>query len=213
MARKLILLVAVTVAIATGTGFAATLAVGSNHLWASTQTLTKGTCTLTGTSQSLDTYVDENKASTSFGSAATLQTAPDTNKRKYAFVGFDAAACNIPTTGGADSATLQLRITSAPNASRTLTVTPLTSTWSGSTTWNTSPSFSASATTSFATGTVNNVSVNVPVTIDVDDLVKGATNYGWRISDNGSASAGDTTQISSSNAASNHPTLVISYEK
>ena len=57
--RSLAIVVAATLGIASATAFAATLSVGSWHMWTGSQTLTKGTCTLTGAAQTTDTYVDE----------------------------------------------------------------------------------------------------------------------------------------------------------
>jgi hypothetical protein len=212
--RGLILLVVAGVAIGIGTAFAATLTVGSNHLWAGTQTLTKGTCTLTGTTQSTDTYVDEQHTGTSYGTGTTFITEPDSGKRKYAYVRFDLSSCGLPTTGGADSATLSVRITTAPTASRTLTVTPVTSTWSNTTTWSAAPTAAAASTTTFTTGTTNNVTKTVTVTVDADDFIKGnLTNWGWRIADLGSTATAYQTTFASSNATTNKPTLTINYEQ
>ena len=212
--KRVIMLVLATLAIGTGVGFAATLGVGSDHLWAGSQTLTKGTCTLTGTTQSTDTYVDEKSPKNSFGTGTTLQTRPDSGNRRYAFVRFDLSSCNLPATGGADTATLSLRITSAPTSSRTLTVTPITSTWSNTSTWNTMPAVSGASTTTFATGTTSNVTKLVTVTADVDDFIKGnAANWGWRIADLTATGTNYTTQMASSDAASNKPTLTINYEQ
>jgi hypothetical protein len=215
MKRLLLLGLVATIAIGTATGFAATLNVGSHHLWAGSQTLTKGTCTLSGTGQSVDTYVNQGSSGTSYGTSTTLSTQPDSGSRKYAYILFDLSKCSpaIPTTGGADSATLTLRITSSAFfGARTLTLTPVTSSWSGSTTWNSQPSVDGSATTTFSSGRSANT-VDVPVTIDVDAFIKGQTNYGWRISDNGGSGFLDTVSIASSNASSNKPTLTIDYEK
>jgi hypothetical protein len=210
MIKKALIVVAALTAIGVGTGFAATLSVGSHHLWAGTQSLTKSTCTVT---TATDTYVDENKATTTNGSAATMSVQPDTSKRQYSLVSFDLSGCSLPTTAGADTATLKLVVTSAPNASRTLTVTPITSTWSGSTTWNTQPSYAATATTTIASGTTNGATLSIPVTIDVDGWIKGGTNYGWRIADLGTPASKDTTTFATTDATSNKPQLVINYEK
>ena len=212
--RGLILLVVVGAAIGVGTGFAATLGVSSHHLWAGNQALTKATCTLTGATS--DTYVDENKKTQSFGTGASLITEPDAGKQKQVLVYFDLAGCSpaLQSTWGADTATLSLRITTAPTASRTLTVTPLTSSFTSSTTWNGAPGIAAAATTTFTTGTTSNVTKSIPVTVDLDDWIKGnSTNYGWRIADLGGGTTAYQTTMSSSNAASNKPTLVINYEK
>lgn len=204
MTRMLLVVLAATVALGMGAAFAATLGVSSARLWAGSQSLTKGTCTV---SASVDTYVDQNSPNSSFGSASSLSVQPDVNKLRQALVVFDLSSCAIPATGGADSATLRLRVTTAPKNSRTLTLTRATSSWSGSTTWNTAPSVAGAATTTFASGSSNNTTVNVPVTVDADDFVKGTINDGWRIADGGRAAAQDTTTFATA------PTLVINYEK
>jgi hypothetical protein len=213
--RGLILVAVAVLAISVGRGFAATLSVGSHHLWVGSQTLTKATCTLTGTTQSVDTYVDQNKPTNNFASTATMLVQPDSGAEKRALISFDFSKCSpaIPTTGGADTATLSLRITAAPKVSRTLTLWHVTSSWAATSTWNTQPTYGASSTTTFSTGASANT-VSVPVTVDADDFIKGtATNYGWIITDEGSAVANDTTTFATSNAGSNKPTLTINYEK
>ena len=210
MIKKALIVVAALTAIGVGAGYAATLSVASHHLWTGAQTLTKSTCTVTG---GIDTYVDENKTGQNNGSGTTLSVQPDTSKRRYTLISFDLSSCAIPATGGADSATLKLVLTAAPNASRTLSVTPITSSWTAATTWSSAPTYSGTSTTTFATGTTNNATLSIPVTVDVDDYIKGATNYGWRIADLGTPAAGDTATFASSNASSNKPQLVINYEK
>lgn len=211
-ARRILLVLAALSGIGAGVGYAATLAVSSTHLWAGTQALTKSSCTLTGTSQTTDTYVDTAKPTNQFGSGSTLLVKP--SSAQVTFIRFDLSSCGIPANGGADSATLSLRITSAPNASRSLTVTPVLSSWSSTLTANQASGLSyGSTTTTFSTGKTNNVTVNIPVTVDVDGLIKGATSYGWAISDTGSTGSGTTTTFASSNASSNRPQLVINYEK
>jgi hypothetical protein len=213
--KRLLLVLAVLTGLGAGVGYAATLAVGSTHLWAGTQSLTKATCTLSGTTQTTDTYVDQNHAGSQFSSATTMVVKPDASKQQWTFVRFDLSSCNLPTSGGADTATLSLRITTAPGASRTLTVTPVTSSWSSTLTWTQAQSLSyGGTTTTFSTGSTNNVTVNIAVTVDVDALIKSASaNYGWRISDGGSSATSDATTFASSNAASNRPTLTIADEQ
>jgi hypothetical protein len=213
--RRILLLLALLTGVGAGVGYAATLVVSSTHLWAGTQSLTKSSCTLTGTSQTTDTYVDQSKATNQFGGAATMLVKPDATKQQWTFVRFDLSSCNIPTSGGADSATLSLFIKTAPTADRVLSVTPVTSTWASTLTWNSAQSLAyGSQTTTFHTGATNNSTVNIPVTIDVDALIKSASaNDGWRISDGGSAVAGDATTFNTSSAGSGRPTLTINYEK
>jgi hypothetical protein len=213
--RRLALLFAISVGACTTSAFAATLNVASWHLWTGSQTLTKGSCTLTGSAVTTDTYADEGHAGDN-SSAVTMKVAPGAGSQLWTFVRFDLSSCNIPSTGGADTATLSLRITNAPASDRTLTVTPVLSTWTGASLANFSAATGltyGSTTTTFTTGTTNNVTKSVPVTIDVDALIKSSTaNYGWRITDGGSGSA-TTTFASANNAtAGNRPQLVINYE-
>jgi hypothetical protein len=214
--RRLAVLFAVTIAASTSTAFAASLNVGSWHIWAGSQTLTKATCTLSGTSSTTDTYVDENAATSAFGSSTTLNVGPKSGKRTWMFVRFDLSSCSIPATGGADSATLNLRITTAPASTRTLDVTPVLSTWDGTLTWNAAQALSYGANlATITTGTVSNVTKSVTVTADIDALIKnGGANFGWRISEASSNSNVATTFGSAENGtAANQPQLVVNYEK
>jgi len=216
MRRLALIVLAVTIAASISTAFAASLGVGSWHIWAGSQTLTKATCTLSGTTSTTDTYVDENAVTSSFGGGTTLIVGPKTSKRTWAFVRFDLSSCNIPSTGGADSATLNLHITTAPTSTQTLDVTPVLSTWGGTTTWTGAQTLSYGANfATITTGTVSNVTKSVTVTADIDALIKnGGANFGWRIS--AAASAANVTTVfgSAENAtAANQPQLVVNYEK
>jgi hypothetical protein len=211
--RGLLALLAATVPAGLGVAYAASLTVASAHLWAGTQTLTKGTCTLQGASSTTDTYVDEQNPTSSFGTATTLSVGGKSGKRTWTLVRFDLSSCNIPATGGADSATLNLRIVTAPTSSQTLSVSTIQGTWSGSTTWNTLPATS-SAFTTFATGTTSNVTKGVTVTADVDALIRSSTaNYGWLISGSGSSSTTTLFGSSENTTGANQPQLVVDYEK
>jgi len=90
-------------------------------------------------------------------------------------------------------------------------ITPFTAT---TLTWTQAQSLSyGSTTTTFSSGTTNGVTVSIPVTIDVDAMIKNTSaSYGWRISDD-NTSLSDTTAFNTLNATSNIPQLVISYEK
>jgi hypothetical protein len=211
--RRWLILAAATLALGTTTAFAATLSVGTWHIWSGSQTLTKGTCTLTAAATT-DTYVDESNKTSSFGTATIIGTRSNSGARAYTFIRFDLSSCAIPSTGGADSATLKLRLTTAPATNRTINVTPVLSNWSETLTWNQAQTLSyGSQTTSFTTGTTVNVTLNATVTVDVDDLIKnGTANYGWRLADSTSATSA-TSVFNSSEATSNPPQLVINYEK
>jgi hypothetical protein len=211
--RRLLLLGgAATLALGVSTAFAATLGVGSWHLWAGSQTLTKASCTVTGAA--VDTYVDQSTPTSTFSTNTIIGTRSTSGSRVYTFIRFDLSSCAIPSTGGADSATLKLRLTTAPASNRTINVAPVLSSWTGALTWNSSLGLSIGpTTTSFTTGTTSNVTLNATVTADVDDLIKsGTANYGWRLSDSTSATSA-TSVFASTEAASNDPQLVINYEK
>jgi hypothetical protein len=88
-------------------------------------------------------------------------------------------------------------------------------TWTGATLANFTgaTALTGATTTTFATGTTANT-VSIPVTIDVDALIKSSTaNYGWRISDGGAGAVATTLGAANNGTASNRPTLVINYEK
>jgi hypothetical protein len=217
MTRRLLVLLAVTVSVASSVAYAASLNVSSWHLWAGSQSLTKATCTVTGALN--DTYVDQATATTSFGAAATLGLIPSGNagKQQWTFVEFDLSSCNIPSTGGADSATLSLYLSTAPTTSFNYDATRVSSAWSGTLTWNQAQAltYAGSPTTSVAGGTTAGVRISFPVTVDVDSFIKGGSNFGWRISDSGVGQnlVKDTAKFASTDSGANVPTLTITYEK
>jgi hypothetical protein len=211
--RRIAILVVATLGIGSGVGFAATLSVGSWHLWAGSQTLTKGTCTVTSVT---DTMVAQAAPTTNLGTQTTMQVKPGAGALQQTFVRFDLSSCSLPTTAGADTATLKLVLKTPPTGGRTLTVTPVTTTWSSSLTWNGVAALSfGSQTTTFATGTTSGATLSIPVTVDVDAVIKNpSASYGWRISDGGSSATGDTTIFNSNEATAGlRPQLVINYAK
>jgi hypothetical protein len=215
--RTLLFVVVATIAAGSSVAYAATLGVSSWHLWAGGQTLTKATCTVTGAQT--DTYVNQASATSSFGSAATLGVVPagDAPKQQWTFVKFDLSSCNIPATGGADSATLSLYLSTAPTTSFNYDLTRVTSAWGGTLTWNQAQSltYAGSATTSVAGGTTSGVRISFPVTGDVDAFIKGGADFGWRVSATGSGqnAVKDTAKFASTDSGSNVPTLTVNYEK
>lgn len=210
-ARRLALVVGATLALGSSAAFAATLNVGTWHLWAGSQTLTKSQCTVTGAT---DTYADE-KTSVDNSGSLVLSEQPDSGKRQWIYIRFDLSSCNIPTTGGADSATLTLFESIAPKSSRTLTLAPVQGTWPANLPFATALALTYRASTaSVATGTTSNVALPITVTADVDGFIKSpSTAFGWRISDGAAQSALDQAVFTSSEAPANKPTLVINYEK
>jgi hypothetical protein len=209
--RRLAVVLGATLGLGCSAAFASTLSVGSWHLWAGSQTLTKAPCTVTGAT---DTYADE-KTSPDNSASTTLSEQPDTNRRQWIYIRFDLSGCSIPTTGGADSATLTLFETTAPKTSRTLTLAPVQSTWPANLPFATALALTyGTSTASVATGTTSNVPLPITVTADVDAFIKTpAAAFGWRISDGNAPAALDQASFNSSEASANKPTLVINYEK
>lgn len=214
--RRLAVLVAATVGVGAGVGYAASLTVNSWHLWAGSQPLTKAQCTLTGATSTTNTYVTQFSANNNYSGSTTMLVRSNSGSQDWSFVRFDLSKCPIaiPTTGGADTATLTLFITSTP-ASRTLTVTPVLTTWASTLTWNQAQLLTyGTQTTTIATGATGNTAKSATVTVDVDSLIKNPTaNFGWRISDSGTGNATTTFGTSANAIAADRPQLVINYEK
>jgi hypothetical protein len=212
--RPTLLRLATAIAVATcasaGVAYAASLGLSSNKLFASGQTLTRGSCDQTYTT-AYDTYVDQQNPTSSFETATTLTIQGGSSKADYAFIRFDLSGCNLPPTGGADSSTLTLFVTSA--GKDTISLFPVYSSWSPSTlTWNgvSGLTIGSTATTSFtptATG-----SFSLAVTADVDAAIKAGTLWGWELRD---TAATKTTLIASAEngTVSERPSLTLSYEK
>jgi hypothetical protein len=196
-----------------GVAYAASLGLSSSKLHVWSQTLTKGTCTPTTTD---DTYVQQNMPTSTAG--ATSQTLIVSSGGPpgvdYAFIRFDLSSCSLPTTAGADSATLTLNIGMMGASTDTISLFPVTSSWSSSTlNWNgvSGLTIGSTATASF-TGSMGSHAITV--TSDVDAAIKAGALWGWELRDTTSG-PGAQTQIQSSEAmmAMNRPSLSVSYEK
>jgi hypothetical protein len=209
--RRLAIAIVVATGTSVGVGYAASLGLGSNQLKAWSQTLTKGTCNQTSTTAD-DTFVQQaSPTSTAGGTATTLTIRPTAGLQDYAFIRFNLSSCSIPTTGGADSAVLSVNVTTSGND--TISVFPVTSSWSSSTlNWNGVSSLSIGST---ATGTFSSNSTGtktVTVTADVDTAIKAGTLWGWELR----ATSGNATVAigAAENATSaNRPSMTLSYEK
>jgi hypothetical protein len=214
--RWIVVLAAATIGACTAVGFAATLSVGSWHLWAGQQSLTVGVCTITGNNDNTvmtDTYVNQASPTTNYYSSATLPIKPNAGSQEWAYIWFNLSTCNIPTTGAADSATITLTASGVPSPARTLTVQPISSSeTNGSATWNNVQSVTYGTPTETIVTPSSAGTVLIFAAGNVDAAVKGGNLWGWRISDGGSTSASDTTTFVSSNgAAGSRPVLTIIY--
>ena len=208
---RLAIAIVVAMGASIGVGYAASLGLGSNQLHAWRQTLTKGTCNQPSATAD-DTYVQQAlPTSTAGGSATTLTISPTALAQDYAFVRFDLSGCSLPTTAGADTATLTVFVTT--NGNDTISLFPVYSSWSSSTlTWNgvSGLTIGSTATTSFSAS--SNGSATVTVTADVDSAIKAGTLWGWELrATSGTAIVG----IGASENASSmkRPSMTLSYEK
>jgi hypothetical protein len=211
ISRRLVIAIAVATSISVGMASAASLGLGSNQLHAWSQTLTKAACNQTSTTAD-DTYVQQGlPTSTTGGTATTLTISPVAAAQDYAFIRFNLSGCSLPSTGGADSAVLTVRVTTS--GSDTISLFPVTSTWSSSTlTWNgvAGLTIGSTATGTFSASTTG--SKTVTVTADVDAAIKSGTLWGWELR----ATSGTAVVAigAAENATStNRPSMTLSDEK
>jgi hypothetical protein len=208
---RFLAVVVVAVPASAGVAYAASLGLGSKQLHAWSQSLTKGTCNQTSTSAD-DTYVQQLLPnSTAGGTATTLTIKPTAGSQDYAFIRFDLSGCSLPTTGGADSAVLTVRVTTSGND--TISVFPVTSSWSSSTlNWNgvAGLTIGSTATGTFSANSTGNKTVTV--TADVDAAIKAGTLWGWELR----ATSGNATVAigaAENGTAANRPSMTLSDEK
>jgi hypothetical protein len=207
--------IAIAILVATGTSigvaYAASLGLSSNQLHAWSQTLTKGTCNQTSTTAN-DTYVQQaSPNSTAGGTATTLTIKPTAGSQDYAFIRFDLSGCSLPTTAGADSAVLTVRVTTA--GADTISIFPVISSWSSSTlNWNGvgGLTIGSTATGTFSASTTGNKPVTV--TADVDAAIKAGALWGWELRAT-SGSATVAIGAAENGTAANRPSMTLSYEK
>jgi hypothetical protein len=194
-----------------GVAYAASLGLSTAKLHAWSQTLGKGTCNLTSAAAD-DTYVQQaNPNSTLGGTDTALTIGGAAGAQDYAFIRFDLSSCNVPTTGGADSALLSLTVTSKSND--TISLYPVYTAWSSaSLTWNGLGllTIGPTATTTFVPS--NPGLVNINVTADVDAALKAGTLWGWELRDT-SGTATSAVGSVENNATGKRPALAVYYEK
>src|SRR5690348_13922090 len=194
-----------------GVAYAASLGLSTNKLFAWSQTLTKGTCNQTSTTAD-DTYVQQLlPTSTAGGTATTLTISPVAAAQDYAFIRFNLSGCSLPTTAGADTAVLTVRVTTSGND--TISVFPVTSSWSSSTlNWNgvSGLTIGSTATGTFSTSSTGNKTLTV--TADVDTAIKAGNLWGWELrATSGTASV--AIGASENATSGNRPSMTLSDEK
>ena len=208
---RLTVVVVIAMSSSVGVAYAASLGLSSKKLYAWSQTLTKGTCNQTSATAD-DTYVQQAApTSTAGGTDTNLTIGGAAGSQDYAFIRFDLSGCALPTTAGADSATLTLTVTTKSND--TISVFPVYSSWSSSTlNWNGlgGLTIGGTATTTFVPS--NPGAITVPVTADVDSAIKAGTLWGWELRDT-SGTAVSAVGSAENNAAGKRPSMTLSYEK
>ena len=191
--------------------YAASLGLGSNKLFAWSQTLTKATCNQTSTTAD-DTYVQQAlPTSTTGATATTLTISPVAAAQDYAFIRFNLSGCSLPTTAGADSAVLTVNVRTT--GADTISLFPVTSSWSSSTlTWNgvTGLTVGSTATGSFSASSTG--AKTVTVTVDVDNAIKAGNLWGWELRAT-SGTAIVAIGAAENGTAANRPSMTLGYEK
>ncbi len=173
------------------------------------------TCTL---SAAADSYVNKLLAGINFGTGTTLLVSPDSTITERTFLRFDLASCSPAIPAGAiiQSASLRLTVAVLTTATRTMELRAATAAWTETgVTWTNQPAASASVTasTSVPTGTTAGTVVTWSATSDVQSFVTGvSSNLGWRLADSAEGVLlGPTLSLSSREAASGQPQLVVTY--
>jgi hypothetical protein len=211
ISRRVVIVILVATGASIGLGYAASLGLASKQLHAWSQTLTKGTCNQTSTTAD-DTYVQQAlPTSTAGGTATTLTIRPTAGSQDYAFIRFDLSGCSLPTTAGADSAVLTVRVTTA--GADTISLFPVTSSWSSSTlNWNgvSGLAIGSTATGTFSASTTGNKTVTV--TADVDSAIKAGTLWGWELRAT-SGTAIVAVGAAENGTSTNRSSMTLSYEK
>jgi hypothetical protein len=189
-----------------GIGYAASVGLSSNKLYAWNQTLTKGSCSPAES----DAVIDASNPNTNFGNQSAETVVSKNSGNSYVLIGFNPAAspCSLPTTGGADSAMLTLIVTGVSKGPDTISAYPITSAWNASTvTWNTQPNFGATADFTFSgTGTHS-----FTVTASIDGGIKSGAFNGWMLVD--TTGTNNATTVIAGHASSQAPSITLNYEK
>lgn len=217
LAAAAVAVLAAAVSIAAGAASTLPVTAAGLQVTSVATTVPVKTCTLTATE---DAYVDETLLGL-IGGGTTLQvrsglTLALLGANKRSFVKFDLTSCAIPAVADVRSASLRLKLLTAPSASRTHNVTRVTGAWSeGTVTWNLQPGVAGAPTASITTGAADGATVQADVRTDVASFVAGsATNHGWRLRDasEGSATAREATYASREHAtAADRPQLVVTW--
>jgi hypothetical protein len=173
------------------------------------------TCTLAASG---DSYVAKEAAGSNFGTGTTLIVSSSATTTKRSLVQFALIGCSpaIPPTALVTAASLSLTTAALQLGTRTYEVHGISATWTEiGVNWTNQPAAAAgvSGSATVSLGTPSGTTVSWNVIGDVQSMVSGAaSNEGWRIVDSSETSFLETTlTLSSRNAASNQPQLVVTY--
>ena len=186
-------------------GYAASVGLSSQKLHVWTQTLTKATCNPTES----DAEIDQGNPNANLGNQASETVLSKNTGNSYVLIGFNVAGapCSVPTTGGADLASLTFTVTGTFKGPDTISAYPITSAWSASTvTWNTMPTFGSTPDFTFS-GAGTYV---FTVTATVDSGIKNGF-YGWMLVD--TTGTNNATTTIAGHASTQPPSMLLNYEK
>ncbi len=189
-----------------GVGYAASLGLTSTKLHTWSESLSKGSCSPAES----DAEIDAGSPNANFGNRTAQTVLSKNSGNSYVLVGFDpgAAPCSLPTTAGADSATLTITVTGTFKGPDTVSAYPITSAWNASTvTWNTMPTYSSTADFTFS-GTGTNT---FTVTATTDSGIKSGALYGWMLVD--TTGTNNATTTIAGHGSGQVPSTALNYEK
>lgn len=203
---RLAVAAAVGIVASAGVAYAANLGLGSTKLHAWSRTLTKGTCNPAES----DAEIDASSPTTNFGNQSSETVLNKNSGNSYVLVGFNPAGspCSLPTTGGADSATLTIAVTSTFKGPDTVSAYPITSSWTASTvTWNTMPTYGS--TPDFAFAGVGTYAFTVTAAVDAG--IKSGAFYGWMLVD--TTGTNNATTVIAGHGSGQAPSIALNYEQ
>lgn len=204
MSRWVVLLLVLGVAVS-GASFASAASIGSVTVQSVTSYSASSTVPTSSCSSNSTQVATINGQQKTKNYVNTLTITDNGSRPSYGLVQFSpCASANAYVV----SATFGATIATAPSATRTWGVFPITSAWSaGTVTWSTAPTISGTASATQTTGAAGSTMTWSPVAADVQGWVNGGANDGWAIEDTGSTY--DTGSLTPTGGSA--PTLSIVY--
>ncbi|MGZ4389837.1 MAG: CBM96 family carbohydrate-binding protein [Gaiellaceae bacterium] len=205
MRRRVLILSLLLAALGGSTlAFASTLngvTAQSLTVYAAASTVPTSSCSSNPTQ---DTWIDAAHTNTQHATSTTLQVT-NGSKPTYALVQF--APC-ASANAAIVSASLQMRLSTAPGSTRIYGAYPISSSWAETVTWRTTPTISGSASATATTGSSGSTT-SWSLVGDVQSIVNGGANNGWAIEDTNNTGA--FTGTYDSREGTNPPVLALTY--